>query len=320
MNNYNEWDSDYLASLQRKERRAGDDRLYSRKRSNFVRKSLVQLLIKTSDLLDLPPATLHLSVSLLDAVPDIRNVRLMAVTCLWIASKVSSESFRSDVPSIGKLQMAAELTAERKDLIAMETDILQTLKYDVGRFATANDFINYWCNNPHSDCFRKLPCLKSAADKVCRSFMTEESFRLRHPASVVGAACVEVARIRNQMGPQWPDEFRRMTGYRFDDIDGCVKDINRLCPMVPFPLVAPLIRNQMGPQWPDEFRRMTGYRFDDIGGCVKDVDRLCPMVPFPLVAPLIRLHCAPHPEDSDCVPFYTAANAIRRDEIQFHLI
>ena len=225
MVNVNDWDSDYLSSLYKGERKATVEFIYARKRSNFVRKYLVDFLIRSAEKLGQPQATLFLAVSLLDALPDQENLRLLAATCLYVASKMSSEGVQRDIPKLSQLIYATGIMAEKFEILEMERYILKTIQWDISRYTSPNDFMNYWFQNPENEIFDSD--LKTKADEICLSFMTLDKFRC-YPASVVAASCMAVAHIRSGLLPIWPSAFSTLTGYGYDDIENCLQDITWL--------------------------------------------------------------------------------------------
>ena len=222
MANSNDWDSDYLASLYKGERKAAAESTYAVKRSNFVRKYLVGLIARSAETLGQPQATLYLAVSMLDSIPYLGDLRLLAVTCLYVASKLSSESVQRDIPKLSELSYLTGVIAEKSEFMDMECFILQTIQWNVSRFVSPNDFMNYWFQNPENEIFDSD--LKTKADEICLSFMTLDKFR-RHPASVVAASCMAVAHIRSGLLPIWPSAFSTLTGYGYAEIEKCLQDI-----------------------------------------------------------------------------------------------
>ena len=222
MANPNDWDSDYLAVLYKGERKAVVEFIYKRKRSNFVRKYLVDFLIRSAETLGQPTATLLLAVSLLDALPDQENLRLLAATCLYVASKMSSEGVRKNIPKLSELIYGTGIMAEKFEILELERYILTTIQWDISRYVSPNDFMNYWFQNPENEIFDSD--LKNMADEICLSFMILDKFR-RYPASIVAASCMAVARIRSGLLPVWPSAFSTMTGYGYADFENCLQDI-----------------------------------------------------------------------------------------------
>ena len=250
-----QWHAEFYASLLDKEKRAADESLFTRKRSHFVRKYLVQFIVKTTRSLGLSPGTMHLSISLLDASPDLGNLRLMAVTCLRLASKVAPDSCRNDVPSPLKLQHVTGINAEPSEFADMECKILQHINWNPCRFVSAYDFIDFWFQNPHNIFFSMA--LKQKAIAICDSFMTDEKFRLYNP-SVVASACLAAARILINELPAWSPKLHRMTGYFYIHISNCTNDINHHLQMNVAPST-PISDNPV--PHPDDDNRLLQTRF-----------------------------------------------------------
>uniref|UniRef100_A0ACD5WCM6 Uncharacterized protein n=1 Tax=Avena sativa TaxID=4498 RepID=A0ACD5WCM6_AVESA len=175
---------------------------------------LVDWLVEVAEEYKLVFDTLYLTVSYIDRFLSANSLnrqklQLLGVSAMLIASKYEEIS----PPSVEDFCYITDNTYMKQELVKMERDILNILKFEMGN-PTGKTFLRLFIRSGQED--KKYPALSL---DFMRSYLAELSLLeygcVRFLPSVVGASTVFVARLTlNPDSNPWSKKLQSVTGYR----------------------------------------------------------------------------------------------------------
>jgi hypothetical protein len=158
-----------------------------------MRPFLLDFLVESHLGLQLNPETLFLAVNIIDRYASKRVIykrhyQLVACSSLWIASKYQDK--KSRIPTLQELNMLCCGAYENHMFVQMESHILSTLEWTVGR-PTEDLFVDMYLSDYPEDP-KTVKVIKNIALYVCELAMFHKSL-LIFPSSVIASCASDLA-------------------------------------------------------------------------------------------------------------------------------
>ncbi|XP_051179498.1 cyclin-A3-1 [Lolium perenne] len=193
-----------------------------------MRGILVDWLVEVAEEYKLVSDTLYLTVSYIDRFLSANSLnrqklQLLGVSAMLIASKYEEIS----PPNVEDFCYITDNTYMKQELIKMESDILNILKFEMGN-PTAKAFLRLFIRSGQED--NKYPALSL---EFMGSYLSELSLLeygcVRFLPSVVAASAVFVARLTlDPDSNPWSKKLQAVTGYRPFELKDCITAIHDL--------------------------------------------------------------------------------------------
>ncbi|KAK1645936.1 hypothetical protein QYE76_063741 [Lolium multiflorum] len=193
-----------------------------------MRGILVDWLVEVAEEYKLVSDTLYLTVSYIDRFLSANSLnrqklQLLGVSAMLIASKYEEIS----PPNVEDFCYITDNTYMKQELIKMESDILNILKFEMGN-PTAKTFLRLFIRSGQED--NKYPALSL---EFMGSYLSELSLLeygcVRFLPSVVAASAVFVARLTlDPDSNPWSKKLQSVTGYRASELKDCITTIHDL--------------------------------------------------------------------------------------------
>ncbi|KAG8097584.1 hypothetical protein GUJ93_ZPchr0013g37555 [Zizania palustris] len=193
-----------------------------------MRAILVDWLIEVAEEYTLVSDTLYLTVSYIDRFLSAKalnrqKLQLLGVSAMLIASKYEEIS----PPNVEDFCYITDNTYMKKEVVNMESDILNVLKFELGN-PTTKTFLRMFIKSTQED--NKYPSLSLES---MGSYLAELSLLeygcVRLLPSVVAASAVFVARLTLDPDTNpWSKKLQAVTGYRASELKDCITLIHDL--------------------------------------------------------------------------------------------
>lgn len=199
------------------------------------RRCLVDWLSVVAKKLKLSHGIVHMAVRYMDLVMDKfefskeAQLTLLAVCCLWIASKLDE---RDDlIPSLSSLKTIVQDSYNLDDFLQMELIVMQSLDWRL-LLTTAEQFIGYYLQNSISDTdlhvgykitnhSKEIKYLGKYSLYFLEVSLQDYTFYNFLP-SLISASVIASSRQCIKITPTWPAKLVQVTGYEYSDIEPCV--------------------------------------------------------------------------------------------------
>ncbi|XP_010144029.1 PREDICTED: G2/mitotic-specific cyclin-B3 [Buceros rhinoceros silvestris] len=189
--------------------------------SEDMRAILVDWMVEVQENFELNHETLYLAVKLVDhylvEVVSMRDkLQLIGSTAILIASKFEERC----PPCVDDFLYICDDAYKREELIAMEMNILSTLKFDI------NIPIPYRFLRRFAKCARATMETLTLARFLCEMTLQEYDYARESP-SKLAASCLLLALTMKNLGG-WTPTLEYYSGYRSQDLHPLVKRLNFL--------------------------------------------------------------------------------------------
>ncbi|XP_067404630.1 G2/mitotic-specific cyclin-B3 [Emydura macquarii macquarii] len=189
--------------------------------SRDMRAILVDWMVEVQENFELNHETLYLAVKLVDhylvEVVSMRDkLQLIGSTAILIASKFEERC----PPCVDDFLYICDDAYKREELIAMETSILRTLKFDI------NIPIPYRFLRRFAKCAHASMETLTLARFICEMTLQEYDY-VQESASKLAASCLLLALKMKSLG-SWSPTLEYYSGYRAQELHSLVKRLNFL--------------------------------------------------------------------------------------------
>ncbi|XP_047180289.1 putative cyclin-A3-1 [Vigna umbellata] len=183
-----------------------------------MRAILVDWLVEVGEEYKLLPDTLHLSVSYIDRFLSVNPVNKSRLQLLGVSSMLIASKYEEiDPPCVNDFCSITDYTYDKAEVVKMEADILQSLKFEMGN-PTVNTFLRRFADNEmtpnsQSEFLGRYLAELSLLDYDCLKFLP----------SVVAASAVFLSRfiISPEVHP-WTPSLSECSGYKSAELKECV--------------------------------------------------------------------------------------------------
>lgn len=196
--------------------------------TSLMRGILVDWLVEVAEEYKLVSDTLYLTVSYIDRFLSANSLnrqklQLLGVSAMLIASKYEEIS----PPNVEDFCYITDNTYMKQELIKMESDILNLLKFEMGN-PTAKTFLRMFIRSSQED--KKYPSLSL---EFMGSYLSELSLLeyscLRFLPSAIAASAVFVAKLTLDPDTNpWSKKLQSVTGYKASELKDCITTIHDL--------------------------------------------------------------------------------------------
>lgn len=220
-----EYVKDIHSHLKKIETKYRADPTYLSKQSIMRHKhrfTVVNWMIEMHQKFQLNNATLFLAVNLLDrflSLQDIslKNLQLLAATCMFVASKYEDLQY----PISSEIVEISSHAFSKEELLKMERILLKELDFNI-TVATVYPFLKRYLKCARCD-FNQLALAYYLAEL---SLLEEAS--LYYLPSQISSACIYIAGRLCQKKNSWDDVLQYYTGYTEQDIEPCASVIVKI--------------------------------------------------------------------------------------------
>ena len=220
-----EYINDILSWYRKAEAREVVDPQYMRNQTDVndkMRAILIDWLVEVHLKFKLVPETLYLTVNLIDRFLERAQVarsklQLVGVTALLLASKYE-EIYP---PEIRDLVYITDRAYSKTDILCMESTILNKLEFNL-TVPSVGVFLARYLKAAHAD-----DKMHHMAHFIAERTLQELRF-VKFAPSMLGAACVLVARRALHVQPTWTRTLEHYTQYAERTLEPCVRELMEL--------------------------------------------------------------------------------------------
>lgn len=186
-----------------------------------MRAILVDWMVEVQENFELNHETLYLAVKLVDhflakAVCMRETLQLLGSTAILIAAKFDERC----PPCMDDFLYICDDAYQREELLAMEVNILRTLKFDI------NVPVAYRFLRRYAKCARANLETLTLARYICELTLQEYEF-IWESASKLASSCLLLALKMKDLGG-WTPTLQHYTGYQFTDLHSLMRRLNLL--------------------------------------------------------------------------------------------
>ncbi|XP_032886454.1 G2/mitotic-specific cyclin-B3 [Amblyraja radiata] len=186
-----------------------------------MRAILVDWMVEVQENFELNHETLYLAVKLVDhfmskAVCMRETLQLLGSTAILIAAKFDERC----PPCMDDFLYICDDAYQREELLAMEVNILRTLKFDI------NVPVAYRFLRRYAKCARANLETLTLARYICELTLQEYEF-IWESASKLASSCLLLALKMKDLGG-WTPTLQHYTGYQFADLHSLMRRLNLL--------------------------------------------------------------------------------------------
>jgi cyclin B len=209
---------DYFISL---EKQFALDENYMSKQpyvNERMRCILVDWLVEVHLKFKMVPETLYLTVSTIDRYLEIKQVRRSKLQLVGVAALLVAAKYEEIYPpELRDLVYITDRAYNKQEILEMESDIVNTLKYEF-TVPTTHTFLCRYLKAAHAD--------RTMVQLAC--YLAERSLQeytsTRFPPSIVAATSVHIARKTLKRHP-WSPTLLKYTNYDETDLTECIEDM-----------------------------------------------------------------------------------------------